>query len=254
MKLTFIGSGSAFTVGANNFHSNILIEASPSSRLLIDCGSDIRWSLDALGYSHTDISDVYISHLHGDHAGGLEWLAFKTKFDPSIKQKPILHIAETLVDRLWEHVLSGGLQSLETESATLSTYFNVQSIGPQLSFEWNQIHFTLVPTDHVFNGNQWIPSYGLFFTLGSEKIFFTADMQFKPEKYQPYYDQATLIFHECETAAFPSGVHCSYQQLLTLDSALKKKIWLYHYNPGQLPDAKQAGFLGFVQRGQVFKF
>ncbi|MGL5193292.1 MAG: MBL fold metallo-hydrolase, partial [Chroococcales cyanobacterium] len=70
MKLTFLGSGSAFTVGANNYHSNVLLESDRGTKLLIDCGSDIRFSLHEAGYSHLDITDIYISHLHSDHAGG----------------------------------------------------------------------------------------------------------------------------------------------------------------------------------------
>lgn len=35
---------------------------------------------------------------------------------------------------------------------------------------------------------------------------------------------------------------------------IKAKMWLYHYSDGDLPDAKQDGFLGFVAKGQVFTF
>src|ERR1700733_4386232 len=97
MKLTFIGSGSAFTLGANNYHSNMLLENAHGERLLIDCGSDARHSLHEAGFSYHDIHDVYISHLHADHAGGLEWLGFTTKFDPTCSEKPNLYISETLV-------------------------------------------------------------------------------------------------------------------------------------------------------------
>jgi hypothetical protein len=31
-------------------------------------------------------------------------------------------------------------------------------------------------------------------------------------------------------------------------------MWLYHYNTGDLPDAKNDGFLGYVQKGQIFEF
>ena len=63
-KLIFLGSGSAFTVGANNFQSNILLVTEQNHKLLIDCGTDIRLSLYAAGLSYLDITDIYISHLH----------------------------------------------------------------------------------------------------------------------------------------------------------------------------------------------
>ena len=80
MKMTFIGSGAAFT--SNNYHSNILIESN-DKKLLIDCGSDARFALRDLGYSYKDIDSIYISHIHADHSGGLEWLGFSRKFDAS---------------------------------------------------------------------------------------------------------------------------------------------------------------------------
>ena len=252
MKLTFLGSGSAFTVGEDNFHSNMLLEDN-SNRLLIDCGSDARLSLQAQGFCHRDINDVYISHLHADHAGGLEWLAFTTKFDriqPS--RKPVLHISDLLVDRLWNNVLSGGLQSIKGTVAELSTYFTVDPIGKENSFLWSTIEVHLVQTEHIFSGKDLVPSYGLFFTASGLTCFITTDTQFKPDKHMPYYQKADIIFHDCETTKKPSGVHPHYSQLITLDADIKAKMWLYHYNPGVLPDAKKDGFRGFIKKGQSF--
>lgn len=64
MKLIFIGSGSAFTVGADNYQSNRILEDDSSKKLLVDCGSDARFALHELGLSYKDIEAVYISHLH----------------------------------------------------------------------------------------------------------------------------------------------------------------------------------------------
>ena len=54
----------------------MILESEDGSKLLIDCGTDARHSLHELGLSYKDIEHVYISHLHADHAGGLEWLGF----------------------------------------------------------------------------------------------------------------------------------------------------------------------------------
>ncbi|MDX2165295.1 MAG: MBL fold metallo-hydrolase [Gammaproteobacteria bacterium] len=255
MRLTFLGTGSAFTVGADNFHSNVILEDGNSHRLLIDCGSDVRHSLHQQELSHHDITDVYISHLHSDHVGGLEWLAFKSKFDGNGSQKkPTIHISEQLVDKLWEHVLSGGLHSLREEVSDLSTYFNVNAVGKKNTFTWQSVKFELVQTEHVYNGKKLVPSFGLFFTINNTHCFFTTDTQFKPEKYKSYYEKADIIFHDCETSECESGVHSHYSRLKTLDPAIKAKMWLYHYDNSVLPDAKKDGFLGFVKKGQSFNF
>ena len=72
MQLLFLGSGSAFTVGDDNYHCNIVVTkthfADPQcKRLLLDCGSDIRFSLHDAGLVPCQISDIYISHLHFDY-------------------------------------------------------------------------------------------------------------------------------------------------------------------------------------------
>ena len=93
MKLIFLGTGSAFTIG--NYQSNMLLEDDNGKRLLIDCGSDIRFSLDAVGIRLGEITDVYISHIHADHMGGLEGLAFFTFFNPAC-EKPNLYISSRM--------------------------------------------------------------------------------------------------------------------------------------------------------------
>lgn len=252
MKLIFLGTGSAFTVGEGNYHSNIILESDTGKHLLIDCGSDARFSLFDQNYSHTDIDALYISHLHADHVGGLEWLAFTTKFDPN-SSRPRLYLDHTMSYSLWEHVLSGGLSSLEGAPDKLTYYFDMHEIDEKGIFTWEGIDFTLVQTIHVETVCGKMPSFGLLFTLNQTRIFITTDTQFNPALF-PIFDQADLIFHDCETAQIKSGVHATYDQLVELPSNYKNKMWLYHYNPGLLPASTEDGFLGFVKKGQVFSF
>jgi len=253
MKLIFIGSGSAFTVGSNNYHSNMLLQNAEGQNLLIDCGSDARLALHELGLCHRDIHDVYISHLHADHVGGLEWLAFTTKFDNGCT-KPNLYINASLVDPLWDSVLAGGLSSLQAEIATLETYFNVHPIKDNASFTWHNVELHTLQTMHILAGYTIMPSYGLIFTANDLKIFITTDTQFSPHQMEDFYALSDVIFHDCETAGNKSRVHAHYDELLTLPLNIKKKMWLYHYNPGDLPDPVKDGFRGFVKKGQVFDF
>ena len=252
MKLTFIGSGHAFTTN-ENYHSNMLLEAPNHETLLIDCGSDARHALHELNLSHRNINNVYISHLHADHIGGLEWLAFSSKFDSSVKSKPNLFVHEALAKKIWVNALSAGLCSLQDEDANITTYFNLKNISNN-AFIWNEITFELIPTIHVSSNHISVPSYGLFFSANNLKIFITTDTQFTPNHYNKIYEQASIIFHDCETSVQKSTVHAPYSDLISLDPAIKSKMWLYHYNDGPLPDAKKDGFRGFVKKGQCFDF
>lgn len=252
MQLIFLGSGSAFTVGADNFQSNMLLTVG-KERLLIDCGSDIRFSLHALGMSYRDITDIYISHLHSDHVGGLEYIGFTRKYNPSC-DRPRLYVSADLASEVWERTLSGGMRTLEGEIGNLDTFFDVRSVGRGGSFVWQGIEFELVRVLHVNSGFFLMPSYGLRFAIAGTKVFLTTDTQYQFERYEEYYRDADLIFQDGETSSRPTGIHAHYNHLRHLPADIKRKMWLYHYQPGPLPDAAVDGFLGFVRRGQVFDF
>lgn len=254
MKLQFLGTGAAFTEIKENFQSNMIIHGDDGKYLLVDCGTDARHSTQALGFTHRDVDGVYISHLHADHAGGLEWLAFTCRFD-KLANKPKLYVHPSLRQRLWDHVISGGLQSIEgARPAQLSDFYEVMPIRNE-RFTWGGIDFHLIKTQHVCNGPEIAPSYGLFFATARKKIFITTDTQFKPELYNSYFTQADIIFHDCDTSVRLSPVHAHFSELATLPSAIKAKMWLYHYPADTVKNfnAQEHGFLGFVQKGQVFE-
>jgi ribonuclease BN (tRNA processing enzyme) len=253
MKLLFLGSGSAFTVGDNNFQANLLLIDDSNNKLLLDCGSDIRWSLHANGYSYREITDIYISHLHADHVGGLEYIGFNTKFDSQCI-RPRLYLSKDLAGQLWENTLSGGMRALHGNVADLHTFFDVCEVPQQGYFTWSDIWFQLVRVIHVDTGYFIMPSYGLFFQIRGTKIFLTTDTQLHLESLEKFYDRADIIFHDCETSRSPSPVHAHYRHLRKLPQKYKQKMWLYGYQPGPVPDAKADGFLGFVKPGQIFDF
>lgn len=251
MKIQFIGVGSAFTL--TNYQSNLLVRSDRGKRLLLDCGSDARFALQDLGLTHRDIDSLYISHLHADHVGGLEWLGFATKFDPRCR-RPHMYISRYLRNELWNNVLSGGMLSLQKEVADLDTYFDVHSIPKNGKFTWEDVDFQLIQTVHIMDGFSIVPSFGLMFTVNDITTFFTTDTQFAPEQLKDFYAMADVIFQDCETAPFESGVHAHYAKLRTLPDAVRHKMWLYHYQDGDLPDCRADGFRGFVRKGQVFDY
>lgn len=253
MRITFLGCGSAFTVGENDYHSNMLLEDKNGERFLIDCGSDARLALYELGLTYKDIDNLYISHLHADHVGGMEWLGICRCFD-SACSPPNLYISEDLVSDLWENVLSGGMTLVQGIVPKLEAFYNVHLIAKNSSFSWASVDFFKVKTIHIISNSMVFPCYGLFFNVDGINVFITTDTQFTPDYLMDFYLKADIIFHDCETAEKASGVHSHYCDLITLDPDLKSKMWLYHYSPGHLPDAKKDGFRGFVKKGQSFDF
>lgn len=253
MKLIFIGTGSAFTL--DNYQSNIVVEA-PEGRLLIDCGGDARRSLAEIGLSSGDISAIYISHLHNDHIGGLEWLGLTTYFsaskdDPSLR--PRLHLHHTLVQDLWLS-LHGGMGTIQGRIAGLDTYFDVRPIERNGGFRFAQTEFRTVQMVHYYDGFELVPTYGLMFENSGIRAFITGDTQDSPHQVKDFRALADYIFQDCETAKTLSSVHAHYRELKSLDAAVKGRMWLYDYQDGKKPDCTKDGFLGWIEKGQVFDF
>lgn len=78
MDVTFIGSGDAFGSGGR-YQTCIRVRA-PQATLLVDCGAT---SLSAMKSQNVDpgaIDAVVVTHLHGDHFGGLPFLVLDGQF------------------------------------------------------------------------------------------------------------------------------------------------------------------------------
>jgi len=253
MKIKFIGVGSAFTT-ADYYQSNMLITATSGKRLLLDCGSDIRFTLAEHDIYAENIGEkidaVYISHLHADHIGGMEWLAFNTYFAEKPRKLPLFMEAKTM-EKMWENALKGGLECMEGQLAQLSDYFDCHPLGESDTFNWEGIEFTLVKFPHIITGSLNHYSYGLWLKDGLT-LFVTTDTQFQPDLLAEIGKEADVIFHDCETTPSPTTVHAHYEELCTLKDELKQKMWLYHYQPKPAYDPKDDGFKGFVVKGQEF--
>ncbi len=254
-KIQFIGVGSAFTT-RDYYQSNALVISSTGKKLLIDCGTHAQFALEELGINNSNIGNeidgVYISHLHADHIGSMEWLALVTYFNPGFKRPKLFGIQSLMAD-LWNRSLRGGLETLEGKLANLTDYFECHPVRINSSFIWEGIKFTPVQTVHVVSGMKIQHSYGLIINeLGSKKtVFFSTDTQFAPYQMRRFYETSDLILHDCETAPFKSGVHAHYDDLNGLPESIKNKMWLYHYQPNPPQDSKKDGFLGFAQKGQI---
>lgn len=255
MDVRFLGTGSAFTL--KNYQTNFLISKN-GRNLLFDAGSDIRFSLAEQGLSYKDVHAIYVSHLHSDHAGGIESLAFCSYFDP-LCPKPLLIGDGVLLRRGWEETWRGGLESTQNKKMALWDYFDVQKIRQDGVFMWEGISFSIVPSIHVMNGYYTVRSNGLLaHDIAGNWVYFTSDVQHLPDRLRPFYESADLIIQDCETSPFPSGVHSHFTELAALPNEIKAKMHLVHYQDNVLSDriewdekARTAGFAGFAHKGQV---
>ena len=70
MRLQFLGSGDAFGSGGR-FNTCFHLERARQGNVLVDCGASSMVAIRKWGVDPNGISTVLVSHLHGDHFGGL---------------------------------------------------------------------------------------------------------------------------------------------------------------------------------------
>lgn len=263
MKFKFLGVGSAFAKGYN---SSILIEGD-NHKMIYDYGRNIPEALDEYNISFDEIDAFFISHLHDDHAGGLENLGFKTYFSDS--RKPKIIAREEVVNEMWDGHLKSSMKYLQGKDAILSTYFNVHSVAPEplyTQFDFcgqndtdSEIRYYTIKNEHC-DGSTPMPCFGLWMIdeKTRETVLISGDTILS-ERLKQSYENTNLIFQDCEFNKYDGGVHAQYHELCELDESIKGKMWLYHYDlKGADFDTinnivKKEGFLGLVKEGQTIE-
>ena len=72
VTVRFVGSGDSFGSGGR-FQTCILVDG-PGSRFAIDFGTSSLIALAQQGIDHNSIDAILLTHLHGDHCGGVPFL------------------------------------------------------------------------------------------------------------------------------------------------------------------------------------
>jgi ribonuclease BN (tRNA processing enzyme) len=72
VEVKFLGSGDAFGSGGR-LQSCVLVTYG-GGRFLIDCGASALIGMNRYGVGPNSINMIFISHLHGDHCGGIPFL------------------------------------------------------------------------------------------------------------------------------------------------------------------------------------
>jgi ribonuclease BN (tRNA processing enzyme) len=88
VTVRFAGAGDAFGNGGR-FQTCIVLQAEGEERLtLVDCGASSLVALKRLGIDPGAVDAIVLSHLHGDHFGGIPFFVLDAQF--TRREKPLL--------------------------------------------------------------------------------------------------------------------------------------------------------------------
>lgn len=223
LSVRVVGVGDAFT--ARYYNACLLVESS-GTRLLLDAPPALARALresatapaEVVGLS--DIDHVLITHLHGDHVGGLEQLLFFRRFVTG--RKAALHAIPEVLAGLWDTRLRGGMETLldapggTAHTLSLEDYADVRPLGPgataigDLAVDWR-------PTIHH------IPTSAVRVRHGGASVGYSADTAFDPTLIA-WLEQTDLFFHETNF-----GIHTPLASLVALPESTRARMRLIHY-------------------------
>ena len=259
MRITFLGTGGAFTDFRVNYHNNALIYTEEGP-VLLDCGLTAVQSMREIGVDRGSLRAVLFTHLHADHASP-ESLIFERFYSgpggmPSYKTTPLVAPSDVIAP------LGQALRPFLNEFADMNGDFRhggyealCQPIETQET-EIGGVRFRFFRVPHVSGGGVDKPAYGLEIDDGRTRVFWSGDTTLSPIWLDQTLEQDRVarIFHECMfMPRFRGTVHTHWEELSALPEALKAQLTLMHYTA--VPDwAELDGLAGAAKRHESFEF
>src|SRR6185436_14081980 len=237
MRLTIIGSGDAF--GSGGRFNTCFHLAVGERRLLIDCGATTHTALRVRNIDSNTIDAVILSHLHGDHFGGIPFLMIDGQY-LSRRERPLL--------------FAGPPGTSERINAALEVFF-AGSSRTKWRFPWSVTEIPVgAPTDILglnvvsaevihFSG---APSTALRISDGKKTLAYSGDTQWT-DALLPIAAGADLFIVECYDYDRELTGHLNWMTIKArLADFAASRVMVTHMNGSvlsRLDELRQAGVL-----------
>jgi ribonuclease BN (tRNA processing enzyme) len=225
MRLTIIGCGDAFGAGGQlqtSFHVR-----SRNSTFLIDCGVTTLIGMHRLGLEPNEIDMVCVSHLHGDHFGGLPWLLIDAQYASKRTRPLIVTGPKGIAERF--HTAAEALYPNIT-NCPYAFGFEFIEYEEQVPLALNGVTITPFEVKHPSGA----PPYALRLGLEGKVLSFTGDTGWT-ESLCPAAQGADLLISECFQYDVKLPIHLDYK---TIDANYErlgaKQVLLTHMGEAML--------------------
>jgi ribonuclease BN (tRNA processing enzyme) len=166
VTIQVLGSGDAFGSGGR-LQTCFLVDAG-DERFLIDCGATALVAMRRFGIGPGTIDTVFLSHLHGDHFGGLPFLLLEAQFI-SRRERPLVIVGPPGT----EQRLLATLEVLFPGSSGTSWRFPLRfvELAPLKRQRLGGVTVTAHPVEHPSGA----PAYALQLVCGGRRIAYSGD-------------------------------------------------------------------------------
>ena len=237
MRLTIAGSGDAFGSGGR-LHTCFVLETAKAV-LLVDCGASALPALRRQGVDPNRVDAVVLSHLHGDHFGGL----------------PFFLLDAQLLARRERPLLITGPPGTRARLAALLEVFFPKSSATAWRFPW-RVEETPVGAETEVLGHSLrtaevrhqsgAPSTALRLSDGVRTFAYSGDTEWT-DALLPIARDADLFVCECSGYDGRITGHITWEVLKArLPDLRARRIMLTHMNPSVLAHGEEIAAAGLL--------
>lgn len=225
IKINCVGTGDAF--GSGGRLNSCFHVSTANEQLLLDCGCSSLIGLQRCQLDPAGIDTVIISHLHGDHFGGIPFLILEAKF-VSCRKRPLTVIGpfdlqqrvETALDALYPGVLEDDL----------SFPIIYRQLDPDQPLRQGTFNISCVRVKHGKSPDV----FAIRLEVAGKKICYTGDTEWTDKLFE-LEQGSDLLIAECFAYQQKIPSHLDYQTLLRHRKKLTcKRLVLTHMGPEML--------------------
>ena len=246
MRLTILGSGDAFCSGGRA-NACVRIDATRSC-LVMEFGATSLQAWKKAGFSSNEIDAVVISHLHGDHFGGLPFLLLDCQFSAGRRRALRLYGPRGLRARL-----EMAMEAFFPGSSAIHWNFpwDVTELYPGKVQSAAGFQISCLEVIHPSGA----PALGLRIARGDKLLAFSGDSSWTPALVEIAH-QADLFLCECFSGGDIIVNHLNWDTIKDhLPQLRARKIVLTHMNDAAyaLVDEMRAYGISRAEDGAVFE-
>ncbi|MDM7998060.1 MAG: MBL fold metallo-hydrolase [Acidobacteriota bacterium] len=219
LRLTFLGTGDAFSAGGRHLAAYLLEH--PGGALLLDCGPTLLASLNRQGLRADPIDAILITHFHGDHFAGLPFFFLHSMYmEP--RTRPLKIVGPPGVEQRVRALFSAMYQDTAEEPLPFGIDFITMKPGEQIAL--NGATIDAFATLHQEDP----PSLGFRVRAGNRTIVYPGDCGWSDSLLE-HTAGADLLLLECSFFETRYEKHLDYARIAeNLERFGAKRLVLTH--------------------------